>query len=64
MLGPIGITEMVIIVVIALLVFGPKKLPSLGKSLAEGITSFKKGISGRDSEGDRVQKSKDGSDGS
>ena len=64
MLGPIGITEMVIIVVIALLVFGPKKLPSLGKSLGEGITSFKKAISGRDSEEGTIQKSKEGSDGS
>lgn len=62
MLGPIGITEMVIIVVIALLVFGPKKLPSLGKSLAEGIVSFKKGISGGDSKPDAVEKSKEGSD--
>ncbi len=61
MLGPIGITEMVIIVVIALLVFGPKKLPSLGKSLAEGIVSFKKGISGSDAKPDAVVKSKEGS---
>ncbi len=62
MLGPVGITEMVIIVVIALLVFGPKKLPSLGKSLAEGIVSFKKGISGRDNQSATVEKSKEGSD--
>ncbi len=62
MLGSVGITEMVIILVIALLVFGPKKLPSLGKSLAEGIVSFKKGISGGDNQADAVEKSKDGSD--
>ena len=62
MLGPIGITEMVIIVVIALLVFGPKKLPSLGKSLAEGIVSFKKGISGSDKPSGAVEKSREGSD--
>lgn len=62
MLGPIGITEMVIIVVIALLVFGPKKLPSLGKSLAEGIVSFKKGISGSGNQSGAVEKSKEGSD--
>jgi len=36
--------------VIALLVFGPKKLPSLGKSLGEGIISFKKALSGQDDE--------------
>jgi sec-independent protein translocase protein TatA len=46
--GQIGLPEMLIIMVIALLVFGPKKLPSLGKSLGEGITSFKKALSGQD----------------
>ena len=35
---------MMVIMVIALLIFGPKKLPSLGKSLGEGITSFKKAM--------------------
>jgi len=39
---------MMIIMVIALIVFGPKKLPSLGKSLGEGITSFKRALSGQD----------------
>tara|TARA_B100000949_G_C13844397_1_gene270019 strand:- start:223 stop:417 length:195 start_codon:yes stop_codon:yes gene_type:complete len=58
MFGPIGITEMVIIVVIAVLVFGPKKLPSLGKSLGEGIISFKKAITSRDSGENSVEKSK------
>jgi sec-independent protein translocase protein TatA len=43
--GQIGFPEMM---VIALIVFGPKKLPSLGKSLGEGITSFKKALSGQD----------------
>ena len=45
MFGQLGLPEMLVIMVIALLVFGPKKLPSLGKSLGEGITSFKKAIS-------------------
>jgi sec-independent protein translocase protein TatA len=42
--GQLGLPEMLVIMVIALLIFGPKKLPSLGKSLGEGITSFKKAI--------------------
>jgi sec-independent protein translocase protein TatA len=46
--GQIGLPEMMIILGIALLVFGPKKLPSLGKSLGEGITSFKRALSGQD----------------
>ena len=45
MFGQLGLPEMLVIMVIALLIFGPKKLPSLGKSLGEGITSFKKAIS-------------------
>ncbi len=54
--GQLGLPEMLIIMVIALLVFGPKKLPSLGKSLGEGITSFKKAISGRDEEKNEEEK--------
>jgi sec-independent protein translocase protein TatA len=46
--GQIGLPEMMIILGIALLIFGPKKLPSLGKSLGEGITSFKRALSGQD----------------
>jgi sec-independent protein translocase protein TatA len=45
--------------VIALLVFGPKKLPSLGKSLGEGITSFKKAISRGEKEPEEKQEDED-----
>jgi len=41
----LGIPEVIVILVIALLIFGPKKLPELGKSLGKGLTSFKKGLS-------------------
>ena len=37
-----GMPEMVIILVIALVVFGPAKLPQLGQSLGAGIRNFKK----------------------
>lgn len=37
-------THLIAILVVALLVFGPKKLPELGKGLGEGIRSFKRGI--------------------
>ncbi|HEY7817142.1 MAG TPA: twin-arginine translocase TatA/TatE family subunit, partial [Vicinamibacteria bacterium] len=37
MLGPIGMQELVIIFIIALIVFGPRKLPHLGKSLGKSI---------------------------
>lgn len=38
----IGLPEMALILVIALLVFGPKKLPEVGRSLAQALNSFKK----------------------
>lgn len=38
----IGIPELIVIFVIALLIFGPKKLPELGKALGKGIAEFKK----------------------
>ena len=41
-MGPLGFQELIIIFVIALLVFGPKKLPELGKSLGKGIREFKR----------------------
>ena len=37
-------THLLVILAVAVLVFGPKKLPDLGKGLAEGIRSFKEGI--------------------
>lgn len=40
----LGPTEIIVILAIALLFFGPKRLPGLGKSLGESIRSFKKGI--------------------
>ena len=38
----IGIPELIVIFVIALLIFGPKKLPELGKALGKGIAEFKR----------------------
>jgi sec-independent protein translocase protein TatA len=40
----LGTPELIVILVIALLIFGPSKLPSLGKGVGEAIRSFKKGI--------------------
>ena len=42
MFGSIGGTEILVIMVIALLVFGPRKLPELGKSLGRGLSEFKR----------------------
>ncbi|MFZ7119336.1 MAG: twin-arginine translocase TatA/TatE family subunit [Eubacteriaceae bacterium] len=44
MLGRFGPTELLIILVIALLIFGPKQLPKLGKTFGKTIKSFKDGV--------------------
>jgi sec-independent protein translocase protein TatA len=51
--GKIGIPELVILFGITLLIFGPSKLASLGKSLGEGIRGFKSAMSGDDSGSDK-----------
>ena len=38
-------THLIVILIVAMFVFGPKKLPELGKGLGEGIRGFKKAIS-------------------
>jgi sec-independent protein translocase protein TatA len=44
--GNIGLPEIAIVLVIALIVFGPKRLPELGRSLGRGIREFKGSIGG------------------
>jgi sec-independent protein translocase protein TatA len=44
--GEIGLPELLVIFVIALLIFGPRKIGELGKSLGEGIRGFKSALSG------------------
>ena len=41
-MGPIGMPELIIILVIALIIFGPRKLPELGRSLGKSIGEFKR----------------------
>jgi sec-independent protein translocase protein TatA len=46
----IGPLEIVVVLIIALVVFGPKRLPELGKSMGNGIREFRSTISGKDDE--------------
>jgi sec-independent protein translocase protein TatA len=41
-MGPIGVQEMIALFVIALLLFGPKKLPELGRTLGKALTEFRR----------------------
>jgi len=42
----LGIQELLVILVIALVIFGPSKLPQIGSGLGKAIRDFKKGVSG------------------
>ena len=58
----IGPMELIIVLVIALLVFGPKRLPDLGRSLGSGMREFKESITGNskdDDEASRLRASRD-----
>ncbi len=54
----VGPTELIIVLVIALLVLGPKRLPEVGRSVGRGMREFKDSLSGmnaRDDEEDEVK---------
>jgi sec-independent protein translocase protein TatA len=54
----VGITGLIVLLIVALLVFGPKRLPEIGRSLGRGMREFKDSISGdkdRDEEARRPE---------
>jgi sec-independent protein translocase protein TatA len=50
--GGIGPLELIIVLVILLIIFGPKRLPGLGRSIGTGMREFKDSISGRGKDDD------------
>jgi sec-independent protein translocase protein TatA len=48
----IGPTELIIVLAIVLIIFGPKRLPGLGRQLGSGMREFKDSITGKDSDRD------------
>ena len=65
MFSGIGVPELLIVLVIALIVLGPKKLPEVGRSLGRGMREFKDSISGvrlddDEDEARRLEASKNG----
>src|SRR3954447_9749169 len=51
----IGPLELIIVLVIVLLIFGPKRLPGLGRSLGSGMREFKDSVTGKDKDEEREQ---------
>jgi len=51
----LGLPELLVIGVAGLILFGPKRLPELGKGLGKGIRDFKKALDGSDEEADPPQ---------
>jgi sec-independent protein translocase protein TatA len=57
MLGSVGMPELLIIMVVALLVFGPRRLPELGRAVGQTLNEFKKGANSlRDTLEDEVKR--------
>jgi sec-independent protein translocase protein TatA len=54
MIPNIGPAEIAVVLLIALLVLGPKKLPSVGRSLGGSLREFKNGITGEEPEPEQV----------
>ena len=54
----VGPTELIIVLVIALLILGPKRLPAAGRSLGQGLREFKSSITGSDkpAEADAIER--------
>ena len=53
--GGIGPLEIGIVLLIVLIIFGPKRIPELGRSLGSGMRGFKDAVTGKDSDDDQEQ---------
>ena len=58
----LGVPELMVILVIALVIFGPSKLPQIGSGLGKAIRDFKKGVSGDEEEVDKDGKKENAKD--
>jgi sec-independent protein translocase protein TatA len=50
----IGVPELIVILVVALIIFGPGRLPEIGGALGKGIRDFKKGFDGHEEDVKKV----------
>ncbi|HDJ22990.1 MAG: Sec-independent protein translocase TatA [Candidatus Aminicenantes bacterium 4484_214] len=56
--GPVGPSELLVIILLIVLIFGARRLPELGKSLGEGIKNFRKSISSKEEPEENKDKNK------
>ncbi len=56
-IGPLGMTELLLILVVVLLIFGASRLPGVGSALGKGIRSFKTSVTGEDETARREESS-------
>jgi sec-independent protein translocase protein TatA len=54
--GSIGPLELIVVLVIALIVLGPKKLPEVGRSIGHGMREFKESLSGESRSDDEIHR--------
>jgi sec-independent protein translocase protein TatA len=54
----VGPLELIVVLIIALVIFGPKRLPELGRSMGKGIREFRGSISGKGDDDDEDESSK------
>lgn len=55
----LGPTELILVLVIALVIFGPSKLPEIGQAIGEGISEFKSAANEMESEVEKIDDSKE-----
>ena len=58
MIGGLGMTEMIIILIIVVVLFGGKRLPELGRGIGEAMRNFKKSVGGQDEGSQTIDHSK------
>lgn len=62
-IGPLGMTELLLILVVVLLIFGASRLPGVGSALGKGIRSFKTSVTGEDDKSNPDTAANDGGSG-
>jgi sec-independent protein translocase protein TatA len=58
--GQVGVTELLVVLVIALIVLGPKRLPEMARNLGRGVREFRQAISFDSSDDDDDERRRDG----